>query len=178
MAGPACTGGGQLSGLFDEALGIKELHRAGWKCAGIDSPESVAAHSWGVAWLVMNLCPNHIDAARALKIALVHDLPEVIAGDITPHDGISKAQKRVLENDAAEALFRRRPDLKALWQEYEDGATPEAKLVKECDALDMALQAVRYGRQAGADTAEFITSARAKIRTPALLDLLEQSMQS
>ena len=90
----------------------------------------------------------------------------------------AKAQKRVLEKEAAEDLFRRRPDLKDLWQEYEDGATPEAQLVKECDALDMALQAVRYGRQAGVDTAEFITSARSKIRTAALLDLLEQSIQS
>ena len=164
-----------MSALFDDALGLKHLPRAGWIRAGIDAPESVAAHSWGVAWLVINLCPDHVDTERALKLALVHDLPEVIAGDVTPHDGISKTDKHALEMEAAKQLFTRRPDLFGIWQEYETAETAEAKFVKECDALDMALQAVRYARTTGADTAEFIVSAKTKIRTPALLKLLDQS---
>ena len=142
--------------------------------AGIDAPESVAAHSWGVAWLVMNFCPDGVDTERALKLALVHDLPEVIVGDITPHDGISKTAKSALETEAAEQLFARRPDLLGVWKEYEAAETPEAKFVKECDALDMALQALRYARTTGSDTEEFIVSAKTKIRTPALIDLLDQ----
>ena len=166
-----------MSGLFDDALGLKHVDRAGWKRAGIAAPESVAAHSWGIAWLVMNLSPEGIDTERALKIALVHDLPEVIAGDITPHDGITKDAKHALEEVAAADLFQGRPDLIELWKEYQAGKTAEARFVKECDALDMALQAVRYNRTQGTDTAEFIDSARAKIHTPALLELLEQRTQ-
>ena len=166
-----------MSTLFDDALGLKHLPRAGWIRAGIDAPESVGAHSWGVAWLVMNLCPEGLDTERALKLALVHDLPEVIVGDITPHDGITKATKRSMEQVAAETLFSGRPDLETLWQEYEAGETAESKFVKECDALDMALQAVRYHRDTGVDTDEFVASARLKLHTPALLELLEQCIQ-
>jgi len=166
-----------LSGLFDDALGLKHVARAGWKRVDISSPESVAAHSWGVAWLVMNLSPENVDTEHALKLALIHDLPEVIAGDITPHDGISKADKRALEARAASELFAGRPDIALLWEEYDAGQTTEAKFVKECDALDMALQAIRYGRTTEAKTDEFIASARQKIRTRALLELLEQSIQ-
>ena len=31
-----------------------------------------------------------------------------------------------------------------LWKEYEEGATPEAKLVKDMDKLEMILQALEY----------------------------------
>ena len=163
-----------MSTLFDDALRLKSLPRAGWIRAGIESPESVAAHSWGMAWLVMNLCPEGVDTERALKIALVHDLPEVIAGDITPHDGLSKSEKHSLEARAAEQLFTGRPDLMALWQEYNAAKTPEAMFVKECDALDMALQALRYAKVHHVDTAEFIASAKAKIRSPTLLNFLDE----
>ena len=125
----------------------------------------------------MNLSPAEVDMARALKLALVHDLPEVIAGDITPHDGVSKTEKRALESRAADELFDGRPDLRDLWQEYEDGETLEARFVKECDALDMALQALHYQNCEAAETTEFIASARTKIRSPALLDLLERSIR-
>ena len=166
-----------MSGIFDDVLGLKHVARAGWKRVDINSPESVAAHSWGVAWLVMNLSPEDVDTEHALKLALIHDLPEVIAGDITPHDGISKADKRALEASAARELFADKPHLTLLWKEYEAGETAEAKFVKECDALDMALQAIRYGRMTQAKTDEFIASARKKIRTPALLELLEQNIR-
>ena len=44
-----------------EALALKELPRAGWVRERVQQPESVAAHSWGVAWLVLVLCPEHIN---------------------------------------------------------------------------------------------------------------------
>lgn len=163
-----------MSTLFDDALGLKHVARAGWVRAGILTPESVAGHSWGMAWLVMNLCPDTLDIERALRLALVHDLPEVIAGDITPHDGISKHQKASIETEAAEKLFAGRLDLMELWKEYADGESPEARFVKECDALDMALQAVHYQRKHGIDTSEFIASAKAKIHSQPLLEVLNR----
>ena len=161
-----------MSNLFDEALGLKHVVRAGWVRAGVASPESVAAHSWGMAWLVMNLCPDTLDVERALKLAIVHDLPEVYAGDITPHDGISKLEKATIEKRAAEDLFSNKPELMTIWKEYAAGESPEAQFVKECDALDMALQALHYQQKHGTDPTEFIASAKAKIRSPRLLDFL------
>ena len=86
---------------------MKHLDRAGWLRVGIENPESVAAHSWGLALLCLRLAPKELDLQRVLSIALVHDLPEVIAGDITPHDNISKKHKQKLELQAAQNYYRK-----------------------------------------------------------------------
>jgi putative hydrolase of HD superfamily len=152
--------------LLLEVLRLKELPRAGWLRVGINAPESVAGHSWGLAWLVLLLCPDELDRERALSLALVHDLPEILAGDITPHDNISAAEKHRLEAEAADRLFAQSPRLRALWQEYADHATPESRLVHELDKLDMALQAIRYRLRDGADTDEFVHSALSRLSDP------------
>ena len=157
--------------LLLEVLRLKALPRAGWLRVNIASPESVAGHSWGLAWLVLLLCPEELDRERAVGMAIVHDLPEVLVGDITPHDGISSTEKARQEAAAADQLLGQRPHLRALWQEYADHTTPESKLVHQLDKLDMALQAIRYHKDTSADTAEFIHSAMAKL-TAAQQDLL------
>lgn len=167
-----------MSDLFLDALALKDLERAGWRRAGIEQPESVAAHSWGVAWLVINHAPEHINTLRALELALVHDVPEVMVGDITPHDGISKSEKYARELKAASHMFSERAHLLDAWHEYSDGKTPEASFVKECDRLDMALQAIRYRREFAIDTDEFVASAKKQIRTPVLLQVLSDAIQN
>ena len=157
--------------LLLEVVRLKSLPRAGWLRVNITSPESVAAHSWGLAWLVLLLCPEALDRDRAVAMAIVHDLPGVIVGDITPHDGISGTEKARQESAAADRLLAQSPYLRALWQEYADHATPESRLVHQLDKLDMALQAIRYHQDSSADTAEFIRSAMGKLNT-AQQDLL------
>ncbi len=147
----------ELKRVLLESLTLKELPRAGWVSKGIEKPESVAAHSWGIAWLTMVLCPPNLDRGRILEMAALHDLAEVRVGDITPHDGISSAEKHRMEDKAMQELLEpmcHRDELKELWDEYEQGTTPEAKFLKAMDKLDMALQAQRYG-----GLSEFIDSA-------------------
>lgn len=147
-------------------MALKGLPRAGWLRVGISTPESVAAHSWGIAYLVMRLCPPELDMGRALAIATLHDLPEIRVGDLTPHDGVSPADKRARETIAAQALLGDRPDLLALWTEYVERASAEARMVRDLDKLDMAIQASIYARDTGIDTREFIESAFAAARDP------------
>lgn len=162
-----------MSALRDqllEALQLKALPRSGWVRVGVEQPESVAAHSWGVAWLVLTLCPRELDRGRALAIAVVHDLAEVRTGDITPHDRVDPADKSAREAHAMQAMLAALPngdELLALWRQYEDGSTAEGRFVKACDKLDMALQASVYAAD-GVDTAEFVASALARLSEPAL----------
>lgn len=158
-----------------ECLALKALPRTGWVRMGVPAPESVAAHSWGVAWLVLALCPPDVDRGRALAIATVHDLAEVRVGDITPHDGISKADKAAREDAAFDALIAplpHRAELRALYAEYATASSPEGRFVKACDKLDMALQAIAYQDQTGLDLSEFVDSALARLDTPALRALI------
>lgn len=149
---------GALPDGLVEALGLKAVDRAGWLRVGVERPESVAAHSWGMAWLALVLCPETLDLRRVLAMAALHDLPEVRVGDLTPHDGVDRQEKRRREREAALALFRGRPDLLAVWEEYEANQTDEARFVHALDRLDMGLQAGVYARQ-GVDTREFVNSA-------------------
>ncbi|MCB9567748.1 MAG: HD domain-containing protein [Myxococcales bacterium] len=162
-----------------EILGLKALPRAGWVRAGVAAPESVAAHSWGVAWLVLALAPPSIDRGRALAIAVIHDLAEVRVGDLTPHDRVTRADKVALEEAALVGLLAgldRAAELAALWLDYESGASAEARFVKACDRLDMALQAQAYAASDGIDPREFIASALAGLGDPELRALIDDDL--
>ncbi len=162
--------------LFQEALRLKSLHRAGWLRKGISGPESVAAHSWGVAWLVVALLPKDMDRAKALTYAILHDLPECKVGDITPEDGISASTKHELERHALKAMAHGAPWFE-VWEAYERQADPESRFVRELDRLDMAFQAVYYAREGYPGMAEFVQSAAQVVQHPVLRPLLEQCAQ-
>jgi putative hydrolase of HD superfamily len=168
------TGEPILRERLAEALLLKELPRAGWLRAGVTDPESVAAHSWGVAWLVLVLCPPDLDRGRALAIAVLHDLAEVRTGDITPHDDVAAEDKRQRERAAFDDLvapLAKGDELAVLWREYDEASSPEGRFVKACDKLDMALQAHRYRLDQGIDTAEFVASALGALDDATLADL-------
>ena len=148
-----------LPTFFAKSYELKHLPRAGWQRVGIDQPESVASHSWGISVLISLLSPPHLNKLRMYEMALAHDLPEVITGDITPHDNVSSAEKKEREQAAAQTLLP--PSLYASWLEYEENITLEAQFVHMLDKLDMALQAQIYAKTH--NTEEFIASARAKI---------------
>jgi putative hydrolase of HD superfamily len=142
-----------------EALGLKHTDRAGWLRVGVASPESVAAHSWGMALLVLLFLPDALNRERALTYAILHDLAETWTGDITPHDDVPDKHER---EDAAMVAFTERigrPDLLDTWRAYEAQADAEARFVKQLDRLDMGLTALLYARS-GAATDEFLVSAR------------------
>lgn len=165
-----------MRALLLEALQLKSLPRTGWVRAGVRNPESVAAHSWGVAWLVAALCPAHLDQGRALLMAVLHDLAEVHVGDLTPHDPVSSTEKHAREERAMSELLGRLPAgevLLAAWREFEAGRTPEARLVRACDRLDMGLQARIYSTSQGLDLAEFLQSASRALEGSDLQGLLD-----
>jgi 5'-deoxynucleotidase YfbR-like HD superfamily hydrolase len=161
-----------------EAVALKEVIRAGWVRAGVPRPESVADHSWGVAWLVLALLPEELDRERALLYAVLHDLPEVRTGDLTPRDGVSRAAKHAREREGMAALCAALPSprgaaLLRVWEDYEAQADPESRFVRQLDRLDMAIQAVRYGARDGLDLGEFVESAGAAITDPGLRRVLD-----
>lgn len=140
-----------------DLLALKDVQRAGWLRVGIDQPESVAAHSWGMLLLASVLTPSGLNKERIFLMCTTHDLPEIEAGDITPFDQISKSKKQQMETQAAYNILSSQPVLFKAWKEYMDNITPEAKFVHALDKLDMALQAKRYSSYANTD--EFIKSA-------------------
>ena len=60
----------------------------------------MASHMYRMAILSMAMNNPEVDKTRCVFMALVHDLGEGIAGDITPHCGISEEKKFELEEKA------------------------------------------------------------------------------
>ena len=150
-----------------QLMALKSLNRSGWQRVGIESPESVASHSWGMSALALRLCPGNLDLSKVLSLCIIHDIPEIIVGDLTPHDDCSNKAK-----DEHLAMKELAPQWLHLFEEYEAGQTEEAKFVKQIDKLDMALQAIIYRNEQDIDTSQFIESAMAKISDPGLLKLI------
>ncbi|MDH5624081.1 MAG: HD domain-containing protein, partial [Candidatus Bathyarchaeota archaeon] len=71
---------------FLETAGrLKRTPRAGWVDAGIQQPESVADHTFRTSIVCMIYADMEgLDQLKLLRMALIHDLPEAITGDLTP----------------------------------------------------------------------------------------------
>ncbi|WP_435345211.1 HD domain-containing protein [Haloarchaeobius sp. HRN-SO-5] len=142
------------------ALALKDETRTGWQLRGVADPESVAAHSWGVAYLTLLFADEaDVDADRALRMAVVHDVAEAETGDWATRadetaDTYDPAEKERAEREAVEDLLVDFDEARALWAEYEAGETETARFVKDMDLLDMCLQAVVYEREARYDPGE------------------------
>lgn len=129
---------------------LKDLVRSGWVQRKVHRGETVASHSFAVAVLCVVLAIERgMDPARVALLALLHDLPEAITGDRTPGE-VSKEEKQRSE---AEAMARLDEEAHAggrllgLWEEYEAGRSPEAKLVRSMDLADAVLQGLAYARE-------------------------------
>ncbi len=161
-----------LSSYFEFASvieGLKKLERFRGQFYWRDYPqlkryESVADHTWRLSILLIlfeNKLSQKFDLTKALKMALIHDLPEILAGDDSPlgEDGTGKhthafnqhvAHKRsVKEQQAAKELFGMLSDTKAqellsLWQEFEDQQAFEARVIKSLDRIEALLQVLQY----------------------------------
>jgi putative hydrolase of HD superfamily len=166
---------------FFEVCHLKQLYRQGWLRRGVprERCESIAEHSFGVAMLALWLAQTRIelDADKLVRMALLHDLGEVYAGDIIPGDGLSEGEKHRREAEGLRKILSRLPDGEAniqLWNEFEAGASPEARLLRQIDRLEMGLQAAVYQRQGLVAGDEFFDSARQAMVDPQLSALLDE----
>ncbi len=109
--------------------------------------ENSAEHSWHLAMAALALAehaPTGTDLLRALGMVLVHDIVEIDAGDTFGFDETGYLDKAERETRAAERLFGLLPpdqaaEMRALWDEFEEGATPEARFAVALDRIQPLL---------------------------------------
>lgn len=165
----------QLIRTFEEAGRLKSLRRAGWVRVGLPEAESVADHSYRVALMALLLGPRlGLNTNQMIRLALLHDLGEARLGDITPADRIPPEEKHAREAVALSEVVDSLPEAPALfdlWREYAQGASPEARAVRQLDKLEMAFQTLEYERRFHRRLDEFWASVRAALTDPLLIDL-------
>ncbi len=101
--------------------------------------ENSAEHSWFLAMTLLTLSGElqlPIDLHRALKMALIHDVCEIDAGDIgiyDPRRGDNAAEELACITRLAAQPLQFTDELASLWHEYEAQQTPESRWVKVLD---------------------------------------------
>lgn len=110
--------------------------------------ENSAEHSWHLALMALVLgehAPDGTDVPHAMRMLLVHDLVEIDAGDTFAYDLAAHHDKAAREAAAADRIFALLPPdlaggLRALWDEFEAGVTPEARFANALDRFSGLLQ--------------------------------------
>lgn len=115
--------------------------------AAADRLENDAEHSWHLALMVILLAEyadEPFDVGHAVQLVIVHDLVEIYAGDTPLYDLAGAVGQLDREKAAADRLFALLPAdqetrMRALWDEFEDRKTPEARFAKAVDRLEPQL---------------------------------------
>jgi putative hydrolase of HD superfamily len=156
---------GVLLEMLLEVQQLDRVSRLGFALRGVPDPESVTEHSWHLSFLVWALAPeiDNLDVARAIEMALVHDLAEVRLGDLPltsshylPAGAKEAAEHKALANLSA-PLGGRATDL---LREYNEASTLEARTVKACDKLQLMLKVTAYEQAGTGGLAEFWSNPR------------------
>ncbi len=151
------------SSLLEALLELQALDRvprSGYALRGVSEPESISEHSFHLAVLVwtLGLETPEIDRARAIELALVHDLAEVRTGDLPATAGryLPDGAKNAAELAAARELLAPLGERALeLFAEYQAKETPEARFVAACDKLQILVKAEVYEGWGAAGLGEF-----------------------
>jgi len=117
------------------------------RVVGSDRFENSAEHSWQIAMLASALAPHaphEVDMTRVVAMLLVHDVGEIDTGDTLVYVEEGEAERKAAERAAVERIFGLLPAAQAapfvaLWQEFEDGTTAEARFAHAADRAMPAL---------------------------------------
>jgi len=110
--------------------------------------ENSAEHSWHLAVMALVLAehaPPGTDLGRVIAMLLVHDLVEIDAGDLFLYaDEAQHARQEEAERAAADRIFALLPAsqatrIRALWDEFEERETREARFARALDRLQPML---------------------------------------
>ncbi len=114
--------------------------------------ESVAEHCWRMSLFVMlfsSYLDKKIDLEKVLKMAIIHDIAEILTGDV-PYffhewNKKNKKKKQSQEQTAMNQISKMLPkklgkELYNLWLEYEKNNSYEAKFVKAVDKMEAQIQ--------------------------------------
>ena len=109
--------------------------------------ENDAEHAWHMAimaYLLQEYSNEKIDVARVMLMCLIHDVVEIDAGDTYAYDAEGVKTQKAREEAAKERLYSMLPedqkaDLTAIFDEFEERKTPEAKFARALDNLQPLL---------------------------------------
>jgi len=143
----------QDNNLSKQVAFIKEIDKLKYiqrktRLINSDRHENDAEHSWHLAMMTIVLAEHSdqpIDVLKVLKMVLIHDIVEIDAGDTFIYDSVKNHTNTDDELIAAKRIFGLLPseqaeEFIAIWEEFEEGKTHEAKFARAMDRFEPLLQ--------------------------------------
>ena len=120
----------------------KEIFRQTY-LADASRKENDAEHAWHMAimaYLLKEYANEPVDIAKVMLMCLIHDIVEIDAGDTYAYDEEALKTQKVREDAAKERIFsilpeEQKEEFMALFDEFEEFATPESKFAHAMDNL-------------------------------------------
>jgi len=169
----------ELINFFIEIGKLKKMKRMGWVINRVKEPEDIADHVFRMAIMAWFFAEKKggLKIEKILKMALIHDLCEIYAGDTTPYDSILPKDKRKWKKlmktwprfsgkEKIELAFEKhkkewsfllkltaklspklRKEVLDLWVDYEEGLTKEGRFLHQADRMENLLQALEYWKK-------------------------------
>ena len=137
---------------------LKNIIRSGWKNWNVSRNrlESVAEHVYGTGHLAIAMWSEYkydLDIAKVMMMLTVHELEEIIIGDLTEWDA-TKEEKSKHGYEAIKLILGnllQKEQIKQLIVEFEEQKTKEAIFAFQCDKLECDIQSKLYDEEGCVD---------------------------
>jgi putative hydrolase of HD superfamily len=104
--------------------------------------QNVTEHTYRTIWLALTLAAREglNDTTKIIKMALVHDITESRTNDVDylSRQYVDRKEEPAIEDMLADTSAE--SEMLEIWKEYEKRESPEAKLVKDADNLEVDLE--------------------------------------
>ncbi len=177
---------------------LKRIERANTVAGGkVRRKESPAEHSWSCLILADYFLSRmsdkmsgkaseqkpKLDRLKVYELLMYHDVVEIEAGDINLLNEQERKHKSEREKKAAHVLHQHLPaelgkKFLALFHEYEEGKSKEARFAKAIDALDAEIHELDYKEDWKGWTEEFLRKKKGPLfeEFPELKEAFEEIM--
>ena len=133
---------------------LKNVIRSGWKLWNVERErvESIAEHVYGAQMLAIAMWSEFkydIDLKKVLFMLAVHELEEIVIGDLTPFE-INRETKQQRGHSAVEKILENlttKQEIQNLIFEFDNRKTKEAVFAYQCDKLEADLQCKLYDEE-------------------------------
>jgi putative hydrolase of HD superfamily len=133
----------KIMSFINECEKLKNTMRQCWTTEG--KQESTAEHSWRLCMMVMLLSSQFegINTLKLMKMCLIHDLAEIIDGDIpaiikVPNKSEKERKNLIILTENLPLELKN--EILNLWDDYENVLSLEAKIAKGLDKLETLMQ--------------------------------------
>jgi len=152
-------------------LNLRHIPRTGWLLRGVPPAiaENVADHIFLTSIIAMDIASRlsnmgvvNIDTSKVLMMSILHDIPEVVTGDIVRY-----VKTRVedyfseIESEALETLGLQR--YRGLYAELSNSVSLEALVVKVADDIATILEGMRLVENGYTQVSEIVENVKAHL---------------